>query len=268
MKSPNYSNRHGAAIQFLVVHWWGLPDWHRDADPTRVIHHLCTPAGDKSVSAHAVVYPGGIEELVDPEYAAWHARSANRVSIGIECWPWDAKSPKHLVEATLENLAKQIAHYYQLYPHLAKERLHPHSEHVATQCPGDYYRARLDQIRARALEIYQNQETPKRKEPPKMICFQYPDGRCVKTDGIFYNYIGDPNHLQALIGAGVPLVSATPEQMEAWYLPAPNGLERVPGRVKDLKDMATDFPGMSDSLKRTSVLAKIQATMGIPSRQA
>lgn len=267
MKSPNYSSRHGAAIKFIVVHWWGLPDGHRGADPSGVIQHLCTPAGDESVSAHAVVYPGGVVELIDPAYAAWHTKNANQASIGIECWPWDDKSPKNLVDATLENLAVQIAHYYRLYPHLVKERLHPHSEHVATQCPGDHYRALLPQIRARALEIYQSQETPKRKEP-KMIVFQYPDGRCIKTDGIFYNYIGDPNHLQALINAGVPFISATPEQVQAWYLPAPTGLETVPGRVKDLKDMATDYPNMDKTLKQTSILAKIQATMGIPARQA
>lgn len=101
-----------------------------------------------------------------------------------------------------------------------------------------------------------------------MIAFQYPDGTCVKTDGIFWNYIGDPAHLQALMNAGVPLISATPEQVQAWYLPAPTGLETVPGRVKDLKDMATDYPGMDQTLKQTSILAKIQAIMGIPARQA
>ncbi|WP_298634999.1 peptidoglycan recognition family protein [uncultured Mobiluncus sp.] len=268
MKSPNYSDR-GAPPRFVVIHWWGNPEHHRNADPSGVIRHLCTPAGTRSVSAHAVVYPGGTVELVDPEYAAWHAKRANRVSIGIECWPWDEKSPKQLVEATLENLAKQISHYYRLYPHLAKERLHPHSEHVTTDCPGDRYRAMLGQIHSRALEIYQGkpaiQETEK-KGNPAVIIFRTPDGIC----RIFHNGEVKENPsqtlLSALMSAGVPLVNISYEDLE-FLLPSAD-FKAVPFRTREIKDLLTDFPGMSESLRRTSVLAKIQSIMGIPARQS
>ncbi|NMW64781.1 N-acetylmuramoyl-L-alanine amidase [Mobiluncus mulieris] len=267
MKSPNHSSRKGNPIRFIVVHWWGNPAHHRDADPIGVIRHLCTPAGDKSVSAHAVVWPGGVTELIDPQLAAWHAMQVNPISIGIECWPWDWQSPRDLVNATLENLAQQVAHYYHFYPHLAKERLHAHSEHVATDCPGDYYRARLDQIHQRALEIYQGKKTqkPERKENPQMIIFRTPDGVCT----LFINGEMKQNPsaalLQGLQDIGVPVLNITPEDL-AFLKPSPD-MASMPGRVRNLLDLATDNPKMPDWLKRSSLLGKIQDVMGIRQRQ-
>lgn len=262
MKSPNYSARRGESPKFIVVHWWGLPEWHRDADPTRVIEHLCTPAGGKSVSAHAVVWPGGVTELIDPRYAAWHARSVNRVSIGIECWPWDSHSPKNLVDATLENLAKQIAHYYQIYPHLTKVRLHAHCEHVATQCPGQYYLDKLEQIHKRAQEFYKGQQ--KRKEPPKMLIFRTPEGICT----IFLNgemkQNPSPALLNSLMTVGVPVVEVSHEDL-AWLAPS-RDQAAMACRIKDLKDIETGYPGMDESLKRTSLTRQIATHLGIPQR--
>lgn len=266
MTSPNYSPRNGKTPQFIVIHWWGLPEWHRNADPAEVIHHLCTPAGSKSVSAHAVIWPGGTTELVDPQYAAWHAMQVNPISIGIECWPWDWQSPRDLIHATLENLAQQIAHYYKLYPHLANVRLHPHSEHVATDCPGIFYRRQLENIHQRALEIYQGKPTkPKRKENPQMIIFRTPDGVCT----LFINGEMKQNPsaalLQGLQSIGVPVLNLSHEDLE-FLKPSPDHAA-MPGRVRNLLDLATDNPKMPDWLKQHSLLGKIQAVMGIPQRQ-
>lgn len=265
MKSPNHNPRRGK-IQFIVIHWWGNPAHHRNGDPTGVIKHLCTPASQ--VSAHAVVWPGGTTELVDPQYAAWHAMRANPISIGIECWPWDDQSPRDLVNATLENIAQQVARYYRLYPHLAKERLHAHSEHVATDCPGDYYRPRLDQIHQRALEIYQGKTLktePERKENPKMIIFRTPDGVCT----LFINGEMKQNPstalLQGLQDIGVPVLNISEADLE-FLKPSPDHAA-MPGRVRNLLDLATDNPKMPDWLKQHSLLGKIQAVMGIPQRQ-
>lgn len=266
MTSPNYCSRKGHNVQFIVVHWWGNPAHHRDGDPSGVIKHLSTPAGEKSVSAHAVVWPGGVTELIDPRYAAWHAKSVNRYSIGIECWPWDERSPRDLVNATLENLAQQIAHYYQLYPHLADVRLHAHSEHVATECPGKHYRARLDSIRARALEIYQGKpaKQPQRKEIPKMIIFRTPEGVCT----IFLNGETKQNPsqalLNALINAGVPVVEISHDDL-AWLEPSKNW-QFMASRIKDLKDMETGYPGINPTLKATSLTQQIATSLGISQR--
>ncbi|MST49502.1 peptidoglycan recognition family protein [Mobiluncus porci] len=262
-----------AWARYIVIHHWGDPAAHRNVKPAAIASFLNRPGGNSS--AHAVVGPWEVIQICPWQRIAWHAPGGNAYGIGLELKPFDSQTPKEEVDAIFETTAWLIAYLWHVCPGLDR-KLRWHKQFYNTACPAEWI-ARISDLEKRAAEYYPkidpNNPTAtkpltERKEPPKMICFQYPDGRCVKTDGIFYNYIGDPAHLQALMNAGVPLISATPDQVEAWYLPAPNGLETVPGRVKDLKDMATDFPGMSDSLKRTSVLAKIQATMGIPARQA
>lgn len=75
------------------------------------------------------------------------------------------------------------------------------------------------------------------------------------TDGMTRRVLTNMESLQTLQQGGAPIVVST----QGWLddtPEAPNPMV-VNARVKDIKDLLTDFEGMSDSLKGSSILRKI-----------
>lgn len=101
--SPNFNERNGQAIQFLVIHCTAM------ATAEDAIQRLCDPAS--KVSAHYVVDEAGtVYRLVAEENRAWHAgisywdgaSDLNSSSIGIEIAnPGDAPYPQAQMDAVI-----------------------------------------------------------------------------------------------------------------------------------------------------------------------
>jgi hypothetical protein len=75
------------------------------------------------------------------------------------------------------------------------------------------------------------------------------------TDGMTRRVLTNMESLQTLQQGGVPIVVST----QGWLDDTPEAFNPVVlnARVKDIKDLLTDFEGMSDSLKGSSILRKI-----------
>jgi hypothetical protein len=77
VQSPNRSSRNGAAIKRIIMHYTtsrnadGTISWFKDPVSQRSAHYL-------------VARTGKIYQMVSDNEKAWHARTANRDSIGIE----------------------------------------------------------------------------------------------------------------------------------------------------------------------------------------
>jgi len=77
IQSPNFSSRNGAAIDMIVMHFTDSPT------AQAAINWFLNPASQ--VSAHYIVdRDGSIYQMVSDSDNAWHAKAANRTSIGIE----------------------------------------------------------------------------------------------------------------------------------------------------------------------------------------
>jgi N-acetylmuramoyl-L-alanine amidase len=85
LKSPNFDDRSGAGIKYLILHYTGM------ATGAEALERLCDPQA--KVSAHYLVEEDGeIYKLVDEDKRAWHAGvskweeddTINDLSIGIE----------------------------------------------------------------------------------------------------------------------------------------------------------------------------------------
>lgn len=166
MRSLDYITRWTARHQSgdfsadsVTIHWWGDPANHRRAGTFTGIARFLAGPNERQASAHFVV--SGLERklacLVDLDHAAWHAGvwQGNHRSVGIECRPWDSRTPAAEVEAELDAVAYTVALIWHWRPKLKGQRLKGHRDWYGTACPGSYY-GRLDDIRDRALATYPN----------------------------------------------------------------------------------------------------------------
>lgn len=104
-----------------------------------------------------------------------------------------------------------------------------------------------------------------RKENPKMIIFRAPNGTCYLNINNELKANPSASLLKGLQDIGVPVLNLSDTDLE-FLKPSPD-LSAVPQRVRNLLDAITDSPKMPAWLRQTSVLAKIQAVIGIPERQ-
>lgn len=77
LQSPNRSSRNGAAIKRIIMHY----TTSRNADGT--ISWFKNPASQRSAH-YLIARSGKIYQMVSDNEKAWHAKTANRDSIGIE----------------------------------------------------------------------------------------------------------------------------------------------------------------------------------------
>lgn len=141
--SPNWGpGRVRLPAQHLILHWWGTP---AGQSPWNIIAHLCNPApgGDPNaaVSAHEVIWPGNVAQLLDHSARSWANGNAwaNDNAITIECDP-------NNIAATLPTIVARAADLVRQGVLTADFELSGHRDWRATSCPGDYY-ARLPEIR-------------------------------------------------------------------------------------------------------------------------
>lgn len=101
----NYSSRKNTPIAYIVVHDTGNPDPGADA----MAHYRYFSGGNRKASAHYFVDDGGVVQIIEDAYAAWHCGDGrgkhgitNRNSIGVEICinrgidrraPWPTPAP-------------------------------------------------------------------------------------------------------------------------------------------------------------------------------
>lgn len=140
-RSPNYeSGRSGSNITGITIHWWDNPAKAPSFDG--VVSWLCNPAAE--VSAHFVVQDSRVSCLVHPRDKAWHARSGNTGTIGIECNP-------RASQADRDTLVGLIV---ALWLNYGKVPLYKHNHWVQTDCPGVYGTTYWQQINNDATKLY------------------------------------------------------------------------------------------------------------------
>jgi N-acetylmuramoyl-L-alanine amidase/Mannosyl-glycoprotein endo-beta-N-acetylglucosaminidase len=128
IQSPNYNGRNGAQIRRVVLHY----TTSRNVEGT--ISHFLSPS--TRVSAHYVIAQNGdIYQMVRDSESAWHARSANAESIGIEhsAAPGDEFTPPQ--EASSIALLRWLVSTYKLrWDQVDGHRFTP-GNIGATDCP-------------------------------------------------------------------------------------------------------------------------------------
>lgn len=247
----NKWSRRRLPIKMIVIHWWGDPNLHRGGHNQGVVRFLCT--SNRKSSAHAVISPYEITEIIEPDKVAWHAgvnairSTINQESIGIECWPWDERSDPKMVQQCLTNIATWIAHYWRLYPQLVDRKLECHKTVTnpgQTVCPGPFYQARLELLRQMASDIYHGKK--KEKETPNMVIFKTETGLYYTFDGVWKRMIPTIEIISALTKAGVPVAEVTNHDMS--YIPdAPvDAVNTMLYRSKVLSDILTNHEGAGE----------------------
>lgn len=128
--SPNFKSGRTEAVKYIVIHHWDDPA--RKPKIEGVINRFKDPAIE--IAAHYVVSGDRIVKMVEEKDTAWHARSANPFTIGIEV---DPQVPGDTYE-TVGALVQDIRSRYGNLP------LKRHCDFVNTTCPGELDLARID----------------------------------------------------------------------------------------------------------------------------
>lgn len=128
--SPNFASGRTQTIRYIVIHHWDDPA--KQPKIEGVINHFKDPSIE--VAAHYVVSGDRIAQMVKESDTAWHARSANPFTIGIEV---DPNVPGNTY-VTVGRLVNEIRQRHGLLP------LRRHSDFVQTDCPGNLDLARID----------------------------------------------------------------------------------------------------------------------------
>lgn len=137
--SPNFTtaNRSLSDIRALLIHWWDTPS--AGATHAGVVSWFNNRSSQ--VSAHYVCSANRVTQQVREKDIAWHAGPANRTSIGLELSPY-------CTDGDYQTAAELIA---RIWTRAGREiPLQPHSQHMSTQCPGNWDLARLARM-ARAI---------------------------------------------------------------------------------------------------------------------
>jgi len=116
-------------VKSVTIHWWNTAEKAGTHDQTVSYLRSTRPPAEQS-SAHFVVSPGRVTQVVHPKDAAWHAGNAvgNATSIGIELSPHDVAGSLATAAGLIRNLEKT---YGQL-------KVVRHRDWSATDCPGAY----------------------------------------------------------------------------------------------------------------------------------
>ena len=123
VKSPNFSSRRNTIVDTIVLH-------NTEGQFNGAVSWLTNPAS--KVSAHYVVSrKGQIYQLVDLKDKAWHARSANSRSVGIEIEAY--AGAEGLTPNQEQRLIALIKHVQWAVPTITK--IEPHRKYSNTSCP-------------------------------------------------------------------------------------------------------------------------------------
>lgn len=179
-------------------------------------------------------------------------------------------------EATLDNGAHLVAalcHAYGLGEPRWMRNVFPHQYFMATGCPGAIAGTQRDAYMKRAKAWYRamakGQNTlagtlPAAKPRGENMLMREPDGAIYEVSGGCSTRIGDPDLVQRMVNAGIPLIQVKQGDIGWWYN---TDHQKMGARVRQIKDILTDYPGMDQTLKKTSLLRQIAGKLGIESRQ-
>lgn len=231
----------------------------------------------RRASAHYQVdISGRIGQYVHDGDMAWHAGNANCFTIGIEHANNRLAPAWTISDATLDNgshLVAALCHAYRLGEPRWGVNIFPHQYFMSTGCPGAIAGAQRDRYMSRARAWYQamakGQNTlagtlPAAKPRGDNMLFREPDGAIYEVSGGRCTHIGDPDLVQRLISAGIPLIQVKQGDTAWWQNP---DTQRMGARVREIKDILTDYPGLDQGLKKTSLLRQIAGKLGIESRK-
>lgn len=227
----------------------------------------------RKASAHYQVEADGtIGQLVADRDTAWHAGKANPYTIGIEHANNRLAPDWTISEATLENGAHLVAALclaYGLGVPTWGVNVYPHQHFMNTGCPGAIAGVQRDRYMSRARAWYEAMKNSKpienvsRKDTEMLLLV---DGKWwYQTQGEYARFIQDPDVLQKLSQV-LPTVKISQDQLTANWIVMSKDHTSLGSRVREIKDLLTGFPGMDDSLKRTSILGKVAEKLGIPPR--
>lgn len=227
----------------------------------------------RKASAHyQVEVDGTIGQLVADRDTAWHTGKANPYTIGIEHANNRGAPAWTISDATLENGAHLVAALclaYGLGVPTWGVNVYPHQHFMNTGCPGAIAGSQRDRYMSRARAWYEAMKNGKqvenssRKDTEMLLLVQ--EKWWYQTQGEYARYIQDPDILQKLSQV-LPTVRISQDQLTANWIVMSKDHTSLGSRVREIKDILTGFPGMDDSLKRTSVLGKIAEKLGIPPR--
>ncbi|WP_279059521.1 peptidoglycan recognition protein family protein [Mobiluncus curtisii] len=232
----------------------------------------------RKASAHYQVdISGRIGQYVHDGDMAWHAGNANSYTIGIEHANNRLAPAWTISDATLDNGAHLVAalcHAYRLGEPRWGVNVFPHQHFMSTGCPGAIAGAQRDRYMSRARAWYQamakGQTTltgtlPAGKKPKgENMLLREPNGAISEVSGGRCTPIGDLDLVQRLVSAGIPLIQVKQGDTAWWQNP---DTQRMGARVREIKDILTDYPGMDQGLKKTSLLRQIAGKLGIESRK-
>lgn len=180
-------------------------------------------------------------------------------------------------DATLDNgahLTAAICHAYGLGEPRWMGNVFPHQYFMATGCPGAIAGTQRDAYMNRAKAWYRamanGQNTlagngPAAKPRGENMLMREPDGAIYEVSGGRRTRIGDPDLVQRIVNAGIPLIQVK-QWDTCWWIGSEDEV-KMARRVRDLKDLLTDQPKMEQSLLETSLLRQIAHKLGITSRK-
>lgn len=227
----------------------------------------------RKASAHyQVEVDGTIGQLVADRDTAWHAGKANPYTIGIEHANNRLAPAWTISEATLENGAHLVAALclaYGLGVPTWGVNVYPHQHFMNTGCPGAIAGVQRDRYMSRAQAWYEAMKNSKsienvsRKDTEMLLLVN--EKWWYQTQGEYARYIQDQDILQKLAQV-LPTVKISQDQLNGNWIVMSKDHTSLGSRVREIKDLLTGFPGMDDSLKRTSILGKVAEKLGIPPR--
>lgn len=227
----------------------------------------------RKASAHYQVEADGtIGQLVADRDTAWHAGPANSYTIGIEHANNRLAPAWTISDATLENGAHLVAALclaYGLGVPTWGVNVYPHQHFMSTGCPGAIAGSQRDRYMGRARAWYEAMKNSKpienvsRKDTEMLLLV---DSKWwYQTQGEYARFIQDPDVLQKLSQV-LPTVRISQDQLTANWIVMSKDHTSLGSRVREIKDILTGFPGMDETLKRTSILGKVAEKLGIPPR--
>lgn len=232
----------------------------------------------RPASAHYQVdVSGRIGQYVHDRDTAWHAGPANSYSIGIEHADERLAPYWTISEATLENGAHLVAalcHAYGLGEPVWGLNVFPHQHFMNTGCPGAIAGVQRGRYMDRAAAWYQAMKNENSMPAGtgsaantrgENMLLREPNDTVWEVSGGRRTHIGDPNLVQRMVNAGIPLIDV--KVGDAGWWEASTDVQKMGVRVREIKDILTDYPGMGDTLKQTSILRQIAGKLGIQQRK-